>query len=161
MSNQYSFRRCPLLSGHHSLPLLHPLPAASLAPRYRSRAQRQHGHQIKVTPWPRLSRDDKATAKPRRPFSLGITSSLPTKRTSPRSKAVTDPRSFDYQFCLCDAKGKRLAAGGAGRFQHLIQLSLVKRWTGIVSPGRARDVQINFSRLASSSCCWLPYQAKR
>lgn len=134
MNNRYCFRCCP-----------HPLPGASLAHRYRSCAQQQHGQQPKRTHQPRLAGDGKETAKPRRLFPLGNTSSLPTKHTSPCSKAITGARSFDYQFCFCDAEGKRLAAGGARRFQDLIQHLLVKCWTVIVSLGKARDVQITLA----------------
>jgi len=69
-----------------------------------------------------------------------------TPRPSPRSAQAHAPKQlqthFDYQFCLCDAEGKRLAAEGAGKFQDLIQHLLVKRWTVIMSLGRARDIQI-------------------
>lgn len=136
MNNQCSMRCCLLLRLVGQAPPLHPLPwLITIAPCTVAPPQ-----QTKV-----MYNPGKDTAEPWKQFPLGNTSSLPTKHASPCSKAITDTWSCDYQFCFSNAEGKHLAAGGGGRFQDLIQHLLVKLWTGIVSLGEARDVEITLA----------------
>lgn len=83
--------------------------------------------------------------------SLGGRFPWETPPPSPRSTQARAPKQLRARgalitsFAFVMLKASALAAGGAGRFQDLIQHLLVKCWTVIVSLGKARDVQITLA----------------